>query len=134
MFKEGYKITVRETSLNISQSHVDSVRKKEIVKSGCRVYADGCIGIAGTLGEATDKTWAEAEANLALKIPYPFLPEKNVQRTRDLREMDMSDEAFIRNAEDLLAELRAQFPDFVFSNKISVSETEVSMHSDAGLA
>ena len=102
MIRESYKITVRETSLNISQSKVDSVRKKEIVKSGCRVYADGYIGIAGTLGEATEKTWAEAEANLALKIPYPFLPEKNVQRTRDLRVMDMSDEAFIRNVEDLL--------------------------------
>ena len=77
MIKELYRIETEETSLNVTQGHVDSVRRKHIVKSGCRVYENGCMGIAGTLGEATQATWDQAEANLARQVPYPYAPEQN---------------------------------------------------------
>jgi PmbA protein len=114
-------------------SQIDSVRKKNITKSGCRVYADGFLGISGTLGEATEQTWAEAEANLTLQIPYPFVPEKNSQRTRDLRQTDLTDEQLINKTEALLVVLRERYPDFTFSNKVSMTETEISLKNDAGL-
>lgn len=133
MIRELYKTTVHETSLNVSMSQIDSVRKKSITKSGCRVYADGFVGISGTLGDATVQTWDQAEANLALQVAYPFEPEKDCVRVRDLREMHLSDEAFIRSVEEILDLLRQEFPDFIFSNKVSLTQTEISLSNDAGL-
>lgn len=133
MIKELYKQTVNELSLNVTQSKIDAVMKKKITKSGCRVYHEGLIGIAGTLGEPTDATWAEARNNLNRKIAYAFEPEKNKKRIRDLREITISDDVFVLEMEDLLENLRRQHPDFIFSNKIKLIETEIVLSNDAGL-
>ena len=133
MIKELYQTIVRETTLNVSMSKVDSVRRKNITKSGCRVYLDGFIGISGTLGEPTAKTWEEAEANLTLQVPYPYAPEGKRVRVRDLREFTLSDDDFIRQVEDVLDTLCKRYPDFIYSNKVSMKETEISLKNDIGL-
>ena len=68
MVKELYQIKVNEVTLNVTNSEIDSVRKKNLTKSGCRVYDNGCIGIAGTLGEPTEETWQKAEKALNMAI------------------------------------------------------------------
>ncbi len=133
MIKELYKKTIKEISLNVTQSKIDSVRKKTITKSGCRVYNNGYIGIEGTLGEPTENTWKKAEANLSAGIPYIYAPEKNSKRIRDLRMLDISDKEFISAMENILDILHNEYPDFIFSNKINMVETEVSMTNDVGL-
>ena len=133
MIKELYKKTIKETSLNVTQSRIDSVRKKTITKSGCRVYSDGYIGIAGTLGEPTEDTWKRAEANLSAKVPYISEPEKDRKRIRDLRKLNISDKEFINTIENILDTLHKEYPDFIFSNKINMVETEISMTNDVGL-
>jgi len=133
VIRELYQHTLRETSLNITNSAIDSVMKKTIRKSGCRVYSDGFIGVAGTFGDPGEKTWAEAEERLKNRIPYAFEPEKNKRRTRDLRKLNISDEEFIRESEDLLRILKKEHPDFIFSHKIKICETEISLKNDAGL-
>ena len=50
MIKELYRIFKHEVCLNVTQGAVDSVRIKNIVKSGARVNDGGYIGIAGTIG------------------------------------------------------------------------------------
>ena len=50
MNKEQYTQQVRELSLNVVQTRVDSIRKKEILRTGMRVYEGGLIGVAGALG------------------------------------------------------------------------------------
>lgn len=133
MIKELYQHTIRETSINITNSAIDSVMKKTIKKSGCRVYSDGFIGIAGTFGDPTEKTWAEAEEKLKERIPYKFEPERNKKRARDLRKLHISDEEFIREVEGLLKILNTEYPDFIFSHKIKLYETELSLKNDVGL-
>lgn len=133
MIKELYKKIIKETSLNVTQSRIDSVRKKTITKSGCRVYSNGYIGIAGTLGEPTEDTWKRAEANLSAKIPYISEPEKDMKCIRDFRKLNISDKEFISNMENILDTLHKEYPDFIFSNKINMVETEISMTNDAGL-
>lgn len=61
MIKELYQQTVREVSLSVSAGRVESLRKKNVTKSGCRVYDNGYIGVAGCLGQPTADTWAAAE-------------------------------------------------------------------------
>jgi len=133
MIKELYKKTIKEISLNVTQSKIDSVRKKTITKSGCRVYNNGYIGIEGTLGEPTDNTWKKAQANLLAKVPYISEPEKDRKHIRDLRKLDISDKEFISTMENILDILHKEYPDFIFSNKINMVETEISMTNDVGL-
>lgn len=133
MIREVYQHIIRETSLNITNSTIDSVMKKTIKKSGCRVYANGFIGVAGTFGDPTEKTWAEAEERLKHCIPYTAQPERSKKRVRDLRQLNISDEEFTTEIEDLLKILNSEFPDFIFSHKIKICETEISLKNDVGL-
>lgn len=140
MIKELYQTKINEIALNVTQTRIDSIRKKNIIKSGCRVYqksADtpgtGYIGVAGTFGEATEDTWERAIKNLELKIPYDYEASTGAQRKRDLRKLDLSTEQFLEKSEKLLEIFRKEFPDFIFSNKIRLIETEVSLKNDAGL-
>ena len=132
MVKELYQTILRETSLNVTSGEIDSIRKKSITKSGCRVYRDGFLGIAGTLGEPTANVWAQAEANLARQIPCPWGPETGKRRTcRRGAAMDAG--RFLQLSEQLLKTLGQDFPQFIFSNKINFTEDEVRLQNDAGL-
>ncbi len=133
MIKELYRTEVQETSLNVTQGQVDSVRRKHIVKSGCRVYDGGYMGIAGTLGEATEDTWAQARAGLDRKVPYPYAPEQNKVRREDRRAEILDSRTFTARVERLLELLRAAFPRIIFSNKVNMTQTTVALTNDAGL-
>lgn len=132
MIKELYQQTVREVSLNVSAGRVDSLRKKEITKSGCRVYENGFIGVAGYLGQPTADTWAAAEAALARQVPAAP-PETGKERVREQGEALIPAEEFRAGCEELLAGLRAEFPDFVLSNKLQMTDVEMRLENDAGL-
>ncbi len=133
MIREVYINKVREITLNVTQTKVDSIRKKSITKTGCRVYKNGYIGVAGTLGEATVDTWNEALKNLENKVPYKAEPSKNHKRFRDLRKSNLSAEEFLSKAENLLDKLREEFQGFIFSNKIKSIEVETTLRNDASL-
>lgn len=132
MIRELYQTVLQETSLNVTSGEIDALRKKNIVKSGCRVYDRGLVGVAGTLGAPTEETWAQAEANLSREIPCPWGPETGKVR-REHYGKALSPEAFIARAEGLMETLRREFPRFVFSNKLSWTEEEVRLTNDGGL-
>lgn len=108
MVKELYQIHTREITLNITNGEVESVRKKNIVKSGCRVYENGCIGVAGTLGEPAEAAWENAKDALSLNIHHPG-PAKDLVRSRVTGEMPEERE-FITWTEEILATLKKEFP------------------------
>ncbi|MEA4890657.1 MAG: metallopeptidase TldD-related protein [Clostridiaceae bacterium] len=130
--KELYQETVRETALNITRWEIDSIRKKNITKSGCRYYRDGFIGVAGTLGRPTENTWQEAEANLAERAPYPYRPAVGLKRFEDRREETKDVETLTREFEECLHICRDRYPKLVLSNKINLIETEVRLTNDSG--
>lgn len=132
MIKELYQQTVREVSLNVSAGRVDSLRRKNITKSGCRVYENGYLGVAGCLGQPTADTWAAAERALARKVPAAP-PETGKERVREQGEALIPAEEFRAGCEELLATLRAEFPDFVLSNKLQMMEVEMRLENDGGL-
>ncbi len=134
MKRECYQYTIQEVSLNITAGYVDSIRKKNITKTGCRVYDNGCIGVAGVLGEATEETWKAAEEALQDKVPYPYEPTAGGCKVRDLRGPAMSEQEFLAEMEDCLATLRTEHPDFVFSNKIQLFSTKEELQNDTGLS
>lgn len=132
MIKELYQYITREVCLNVNVGRVDSVRKKDITKSGCRVYDGGCIGVAGCLGQPTQETWEEAARALARKLPSSG-PETGKVRHRDLTAETLSPEEFLAKTRELLAILQEEFPDYVLSNKVIMTEVEERLSNDAGL-
>ncbi|MFS8541304.1 MAG: metallopeptidase TldD-related protein, partial [Tissierellales bacterium] len=51
----------------------------------------------------------------------------------DYREETLSDEEFVNEAEEVLNILKEEFPEFIFSNKIYLTEMETSLVNDMGL-
>lgn len=134
MIKEKYISRVKEISVNIVQTDIDSVRKKDISKTGLRVYDSGCIGVAGGMGKVDEKDLERrAIDNLSLKIPYPCNPSENLKMQADYRKEIFSDEEFVEEADEVLRILRSEFPDFTFSNKMYLNEIETGLKNDVGL-
>lgn len=134
MIKEKYINSLKEISINIVQTEIKSIRKKDITKTGLRVYDNGLIGIAGTVGKY-DEADLERRAieNLKLEIPYPYGPSSNLTKKLDLREEIFSNEEFVEEVDRLLQILREEFPDFSFSNNILIQEFETELVNDVGL-
>lgn len=134
MIKEKYIRKSNEIAINILQSKIKSIRKKDITKTGIRVYKDGFIGIAGGVGDI-DEAELEKQAieNLKLEIPYPYAPSTNNKMEVDYRRDVPSNEKFVEEVEELLETLRQEFPDFIFSNNISIKEVESQLSNNKDL-
>lgn len=134
MIKEKYIKNLKEISINIVQSNIKSVRKKDITKTGFRVYDNGFIGIAGAVGKI-DEVELEKRGieNLKLEIPYPYEPSTNLVKKVDYRKEIFSHEEFVKEVETLLQILRDEFPNFIFSNSIYIQEFETKLINDKGL-
>ena len=133
MKREVYSRRIIKTALNITQNRIDSVRKNDIVRSACRVYDKGCIGISGFFGEPNEEHWKAAEENLSLCIPYEYEPEAGKQRSEDRRKEVLTQQEFLEKAEDMMARLHEQNPNFIFSNKIISMDLTESLKNDQGL-
>lgn len=131
MVKEKYQFSIVETSFNIVASRVESIRKKNITKTGYRVYRDDLIGIFGQLGQTDREPWREAEENLANKLEYPFEPVKDLSETR-CTVSDLDDARLLGELEDVLAIARDKHPDFKIGNKVNLTDTTVTLSNDQG--
>lgn len=130
MIVEKYTNRVKETSINIVQTSVESIRKKDITKTGMRVYKDGFIGLSGALGNVEDCALIkEAEEALSNKIPYNFEPTANREEALDCREEIISDENFLNEIEFVMEDLKKSQPNFSFSNKINLVEQEINLNN-----
>lgn len=124
---------VRETSISVVQTKVDSVRRKDICKTGMRVYRDGMIGVAGTIGAAdTDTLVGRAEEALENGIAYPYAPSVGVRQMSCDSDIPV-EEQLAGEVETVLAALREEQPHFSFSNKANRIEWEKTLVNDAGL-
>lgn len=134
MIKELYTETTKQVSLSVVNTKLESVRKKNITKVGYRVYEDGFIGIAGGIGNVDmAKLEEEAISNLALKVPYGEEISKECTMHRDRRALEFDEEDFICQVEKFLAILRECYPNFVFSNKINMTESYTSLNNNCEL-
>ena len=55
MDKEFIKETQRSITLNVTAGKIDSYRELEKTTGTVRVYENGCIGVAGCLGEPDEE-------------------------------------------------------------------------------
>ena len=134
MNTEKYTTRVQELSLNVVQTEIDSIRKKDITKTGLRVYQDGKIGIAGAIGDYDEGALTQKAIDaLALGISYPYdISSDRVETVEP--ESDLSEgQAFVSEMGQMLAELRGAQPSFSFSDKIALRTKDVRLVNDRGL-
>lgn len=134
MIVETLTRMVKETSVNITNNRVDSVRRKDIQKTGIRVYRDGRIGTAGTIG-APDRERLVAEAVKALDdgIEYPAAPAPGCRKKVVCEARLPGHDRLAAEVEHLLEDLTCRQPEFIFSNKVNCTEEEECLENICGL-
>lgn len=133
MIKEKYVENVKEISLNITQTKIDSVRKKDITKTGIRVYKDGYVGFAGEIGKVDeDELEKKAIKSLEDRFEYPYKVSKNKSITGDYSN-ELVIEDVVAEFDEVMSIIEDSHPDFSFANKINVVEIERSISNSENL-
>jgi PmbA protein len=132
--KEVVCIKEKKIDLTVTNSRISAILRSNTTKTGIRLYDGSCIGIAGAIGTYIDEELtANAKRMLSFKLPYPAKPAEGVKRTLDLStKLGIKDDEFVKMSGDILDALSKRFPNFMFSNKITMSETETSLRNDLG--
>ncbi|AKI97962.1 metallopeptidase TldD-related protein [Kosmotoga pacifica] len=134
MIKEKYILKTSQFAVNVEATRVDSIRKKDITKTAMRVYLENKIGVAGGLGMVDEQELTEkAMEALELEISYPVEPSSDLELNMVYHADFSSEEEFVHEIEELLAEMSRQQPDFSFSNKATLTTIEASIKNNLGL-
>ncbi len=132
MEKELLSTTAGSVTLNVTAGKIDSYRRKDETQNTVRVYRDGMIGVAGSLGEADwDALTASAEEALSNGIPYPCKLEANKGDLNTAREI-LAPESFLPTMQRLLDRLAVECPRFGISNKIKLSNFTSTYKNSSG--
>lgn len=135
MIREYYRSKVKDTTINIVNSQIESIRNKNIEKTGLRVYHNGMIGVAGAIGAySEDDLYKEAQAALEKNIDYPVGHTSNLSISGDYRTVILPPEKLREETDALLNELRERQPSFIYSNKVSMTEVYSSLTNNDGLS
>lgn len=134
MKQEYITIREQETTARVQASTVQAVRLKDVTKKGVRVYKDGKIGVSGAIGDASQKFLLEsAVQNLSAGIAYPYPLTSDYKDHRSYKKSPLSSQELLDHAEEILAILRQDYPDFSFSEYIGTNEIQVEMGNTEGL-
>lgn len=134
MFREKYEEKIKETMLDISRTRINSVRIKDISRTGLRVFKDGNIGVAGTIGSYSESD-LEEKAIKALGHGIKFQPRtvETLTREEDHRDkLSLSKEVFIAQFESLLQKMEDNLKDFSFSRCVKLIETQRNFEHSTG--
>ena len=129
------KITDKTTSysVNIAGGKVESLRVNEDLKTVIRAYDGGNVGIAGKIGECDEaELLKEAKENLAQNIAYPEEFQKPLKRHVNVCKEIIPAEKFVSRIKRLVERLSKTYPDFIFSNKINMTEEEIAYTNSLG--
>ncbi len=134
MIKEHLQETIKELSINVSQSRIDSIRKKNIQKTAIRIYDQNKIGIASKLGDySLEELTKKALTALELEIPYTPKPEEKQEVHIKPKKELLSDDEFVAEMKELLSELHHNQPNFTFSHKLTLQHHSLALENDVGL-
>lgn len=129
--REKITHTIKQTSITLGQNEIQAVRRKVSKRTGCRIYKDGIIGIAGAIGQADEnELYAKAEKNLGYKISYPVEQTANKQKTTDIQICKTTDKELFSDIEQILAYVAEKHPNFGVNHKANLNEFELTFEND----
>lgn len=133
MEKEFIKVTSQSVTLNVTAGKIDSFRQIEKTTGTVRVYENGCIGVAGSLGEPDEaELTKKAQEALAFGIPYPENLEGSLEAEELHDEEIIPIPAFIPTMQAFLDGLGELCPRFALSNKISMNYHQSEYRNSKG--
>lgn len=133
MEKEFIKENRHSVTLNVTAGTIDSFRETEKTTGTVRVYDKGCIGVAGCLGKPDEAALTEqAKQALAFDIPYPCKLDGPLERSLLQEDEILPIPTLIPTMQRFLDRLGALCPNFIFSNKISLSYLRREYRNSAG--
>ncbi len=134
MKKEKINIRVKEISLKLQASKINSIRVKDIEKCAVRVYKDGKIGISGAVGALNEETLTQqAIDNLSSNISYPYDLESNKKDHRNYKVFHYGEKGLMDVTENILNQLKSEFDDFIFGESVKTIEIDQSFQNSEGL-
>lgn len=133
MEKEFIKETQHSITLNVTAGQIDSYRELEKTTGTVRVYENGCIGVAGCLGEPDEEALtAQAKEALSFGIPYPCKLEGAAEITELHDDEIIPIPKLIPTMKDFLERLGAQCPKMAISNKIRLVYGRTEYRNSSG--
>jgi len=133
MEKEFIKVKSQSVTLNVTAGKIDSFRQIEKTTGTVRVYENGCIGIAGCLGEPDEEELTKkAQEALSFGIPYPEKLEGATEMEEHHDAEIIPIPAFIPTMQTFLDRLGELCPRFALSNKISLNNTITEYRNSKG--
>ncbi|MFW5799679.1 MAG: metallopeptidase TldD-related protein [Spirochaetota bacterium] len=135
MTKEKYIKKEGQTAVNVTQTKIDSIRKKDILKTGIRMHDKDIVGVAGVLGEYKESELENrAKESLKDKIPYPFKVsiDRKIEEIR-VNKYLMNSEELVDEMEKLLDYFRKEYSEFSFMGKGYIGEYEERLLNDRKL-
>ena len=133
MEKEFIKKTEQSVTLNVTAGKIDSFREIEKTTGTVRVYENGCIGVAGCIGEPNEEELTEkAKEALSFGIPYPCRLEGPLVREEIHDEEMIPVSEFIPTMQRFLDRLGELCPKFALSNKISLTRNRTEYRNSLG--
>lgn len=111
-------------SVIITNSRAEALRKSSQEQATARVYDNGFIGTAGQIGPYdAGELFKRAQDKLSAGIPYPCMLGHET-RKEDAFKHIIQPARFLPEIKELLFRLRESCPDFIFSNRINLRESE----------
>jgi len=133
MEKEFIVETRHSVTLNVTAGKIDSFRELEKTTGTVRVYENGCIGVAGCLGEPNEAELTEkAKEALSFAIPYPCNMEGPLVHEEIHDKEIIPVPEFIPTMQSFLDKLGEQCPRFALTNKISLEYNKSEYKNSAG--
>ncbi len=132
--REIYSIKSKQTSINVSGSRIESLRSKDILKTGLRIFEGGSIGVAGAIG-GYDPEELESRARKALsaKVEYPYSLSSEREEKIELIKDIFPKDSLVDEVEAVLEYLRTNFRDFIFSNKVNLDTVNITLANENNL-
>ncbi|HPG92379.1 MAG TPA: metallopeptidase TldD-related protein [Clostridia bacterium] len=133
MQKEYLTSTVVKYTINIVMNKPESLRKTVEKTNTVRVYDNGFIGVAGSIGETNyDELEKQAIENLQFKLPYPCkLPENNVKKMDNFKQI-LNPDNYMQSVSKIMDKISAAAPNFIFGNKATYVEVEAKYRNTKG--
>ena len=134
MIKETVSTRNKQVQLSIVNSKISAILRSDVTKTGIRLYDNGCMGIAGAIGEFKESELeSRAKQMLKFKMPYNAAPTEGNTRSIDFSDkLAMTDAEVLGIAEEFLAAISKNHPKFSFGHKITLLEEETSLKNSVG--
>ncbi len=133
MQKEYYDIKVKETALNIVNTQIESLRKKESIRRSVRVFDNGRLGISASKADISmDELEKKAVLSLEFGIPVEYGLPSGSSESWNTAKKPVSDSELVEMTETLISLLKKKAPEYIFSNKVGYTSAEKKIRNTEG--